>query len=121
MTRIGFIGLGIMGKPMSRNLAKAGYEVAVYDHKPAAIQEIASAGAAAATSCRDAASRADVIVTMLPDGPQVEEAVLGKDGVLEGARPGSIVVDMSSISPLVSQKVGAACEAKGVDFVDAPV
>jgi 2-hydroxy-3-oxopropionate reductase len=110
-----------MGRPMSRNLLKAGHELTVYDIVPAAVAEIAGAGAATAKSCREAAAAADVIVTMLPDGPEVEAAVLGKDGVLEGARPGSILVDMSSISPLVAQKVGAACEAKGVDFVDAPV
>jgi 2-hydroxy-3-oxopropionate reductase len=121
MSQIGFIGLGIMGKPMSRNLAKAGYKLVVYDVNPAPVAELAGEGAAKAESCRDAAARADVIVTMLPDGPEVETAVLGGGGVLEGARAGSIVVDMSSISPLVSQKVAAACAAKGVEFVDAPV
>jgi 2-hydroxy-3-oxopropionate reductase len=121
LARIGFIGLGIMGRPMSRNLLKAGHELVVYDVVPAAVAEVTGAGAAAGTSCRDTAARTDVIVTMLPDGPQVEEAVLGKDGVLDGARPGSILVDMSSISPLVAQKVGAACDGKGVDFLDAPV
>jgi len=110
-----------MGRPMSRNLLKAGHELTVYDVVPAGVAEIAGAGAAPAGSCREAAAAADVIITMLPDGPEVEVAVLGKDGVLEGARPGSILVDMSSISPMVSQKVGAACEAKGVEFLDAPV
>ncbi len=121
MSRIGFIGLGIMGKPMSRNLMKAGHSVVAYDIVPAALEEIVAAGADGGTSCRDTASRADVIITMLPDGPEVEAAVLGKDGVLEGARPGSILVDMSSISPLTSQKVGRAAEAKDVRFLDAPV
>jgi 2-hydroxy-3-oxopropionate reductase len=106
---------------MSRNLLKAGHELTVYDVVPAGVAEIAGAGAAAAGSCREAAAAADVIITMLPDGPEVETAVLGKDGVLEGARAGSILVDMSSISPMVSQKVGAACEAKGIEFLDAPV
>src|SRR5436309_11422269 len=110
-----------MGRPMSRNLLKAGHELTVYDVVPAGIAEIVGAGAAAAASCRDAAAAADIIITMLPDGPEVETAVLGKDGVLDGARPGSILVDMSSISPLVSQKIGAACDAKGVGFLDAPV
>jgi 2-hydroxy-3-oxopropionate reductase len=110
-----------MGKPMSRNLLKAGHSVVVYDVSPAPIAELVTAGAKAATSSRDAASQGDVIITMLPDGPEVEAAVLGPGGVLEGASKGSVVVDMSSISPVVAQKVGAACAAKGVDFLDAPV
>jgi 2-hydroxy-3-oxopropionate reductase len=121
VTRVAFIGLGIMGKPMSRNLLKAGYELIVYDVRPGPVAELAAAGASPAESCRDAAARAGVIITMLPDGPDVEAAILGGGGVLEGARPGSVVVDMSSISPLVSQKAAAACEAKGVEFLDAPV
>ena len=110
-----------MGRPMSRNLLKAGHELTVYDVVTAAVDEIAGAGAAKAGSSREAAAAGDVIITMLPDGPEVEAAVLGKDGVLEGARAGSVIVDMSSINPQVSQKVGAACEAKGVAFLDAPV
>jgi 2-hydroxy-3-oxopropionate reductase len=106
---------------MSRNLLKAGHELTVYDVVQAAVDEIAGAGAATAGSSREAAAAGDVIVTMLPDGPEVEAAVLGPDGVLEGARAGSVIVDMSSINPQVSQKVGAACEAKGVEFLDAPV
>jgi 2-hydroxy-3-oxopropionate reductase len=121
LARIAFIGLGIMGKPMSRNLLKAGHELTIYDVVPAAVEEIVGAGAKKAGSSAEAAAAGDVIVTMLPDGPQVEEAVLGPGGVLEGARAGSIVVDMSSINPQVAQKVGAACEAKGVEFLDAPV
>ena len=121
MPQIGFIGLGIMGKPMSKNLLKAGYSLVVFDVFPAPLAEVAEAGAERGTSCADTAERADVIITMLPDGPDVETAVLGSGGVLEGARPGSIVVDMSSISPIVSQKVGTACAARGVEFIDAPV
>jgi 2-hydroxy-3-oxopropionate reductase len=121
MAQIGFIGLGIMGKPMSRNLLKAGHSLVVYDVVPAPVEEVVAARAARGASCRDTAARGDVIITMLPDGPDVEKAALGPDGILEGARPGSIVVDMSSISPLVAQKVGAACAAKGVEFLDAPV
>jgi 2-hydroxy-3-oxopropionate reductase len=121
VAKIAFIGLGIMGKPMSRNLLKAGHSVVVYDVSPAPIAELVTAGAKAATSSRDAASQGDIIITMLPDGPEVEAAVLGPGGVLEGASKGSLVVDMSSISPVVAQKVGAACAAKGVDFLDAPV
>ncbi|MCU1238871.1 MAG: tartronate semialdehyde reductase [Candidatus Solibacter sp.] len=121
MADIGFIGLGIMGKPMSRNLLKAGYSLVVYDIFPGPVAELVDAGAAHGASCAAVASQAEIVITMLPDGPEVETAILGAGGVLEGARPGTVVVDMSSISPTVSQKVGAACEAKGVDFIDAPV
>jgi len=119
--RVGFIGLGIMGKPMSRNLIRAGHPLAVYDILPQPVEEMASAGAYAAVSARDVASRSEVTFTMVPDGPEVEAAVLGPEGALEGAKPGSIIVDMSSISPIVAQKVGAACAARGVEFLDAPV
>ncbi len=118
---IGFIGLGIMGKPMAKNLIKAGHKLVVYDIVAAAAEEVAAAGAERGASSKDAAARTDVIVTMLPDGPEVEQAVLGPAGALEGARAGAIIVDMSSISPLVSQKVAAACAARGVEFMDAPV
>jgi 2-hydroxy-3-oxopropionate reductase len=121
LSQIGFIGLGIMGKPMAKNLLKAGYGLVVYDIFPAPVAELTAAGAAHAESCRDTAAQSDIIITMLPDGPDVEVAVLGAGGVLEGARAGSIVVDMSSISPIVSQRVAAACAAKGVEFLDAPV
>ena len=110
-----------MGKPMCRNLLKAGHRLVVYDILPGPVAELAEAGAARGESLRDTAARSDVIITMLPDGPDVESAVLGPGGVLEGAREGSIMVDMSSISPMVSQKVGAACAEKGVEFLDAPV
>jgi 2-hydroxy-3-oxopropionate reductase len=106
---------------MSKNLLEAGHELTVYDVVTAAVDEITGAGAAKAGSSSEAAAAGDVIITMLPDGPEVEAAVLGEGGVLLGARPGSIVVDMSSINPQVSQKVAAACEAKGVEFLDAPV
>lgn len=118
---IGFIGLGIMGKPMAKNLLKAGLKLVVYDIVPEPVEELVKAGADRGASPKDVASRSTLIITMLPDGPEVEQVVLGPDGVLEGAAPGSLVVDMSSISPMISQKVAAACEAKGVDFLDAPV
>ncbi len=121
MAKIAFVGLGIMGKPMSKNLLKAGHSVVVFDVAPAPVADVVAAGATAAKSSKEAASQADVIITMLPDGPEVETAVLGPGGILEGAAKGSIVVDMSSISPVVAQKVGAACAAKGVEFMDAPV
>jgi 2-hydroxy-3-oxopropionate reductase len=121
MSTIGFVGLGIMGKPMSKNLLKAGYSLVVFDVVPGPLAELAEAGAARGASCSDTAARSNVVITMLPDGPEVEAAVLGPGGVLEGAKPGTTVVDMSSISPIVAQKVAAACAAKGVEFVDAPV
>ena len=121
MGQIGFIGLGIMGKPMARNLLKAGYSLVVYDVASAPVAELTAAGAEAGESSSDTARRVEMVITMLPDGPDVEKAVLGPGGVLEGARPGSMVVDMSSISPTVSQKVAAACSEKGVEFLDAPV
>ena len=119
--KVGFVGLGIMGKPMCRNLIKAGHQLVVYDIVPEAVAQLVAAGATAAPSARAAAAASDVTITMLPDGPDVDAAVLGPAGVLEGAKPGSIIVDMSSISPLVAQKVGAACGKAGVQFLDAPV
>jgi len=119
--KVGFIGLGIMGKPMSRNLIKAGHQVVVYDIVPESVAAMAAAGASAGKSAKDVAARSDITITMVPDGPEVEAAILGPEGALEGAKTGAIIVDMSSISPLVAQKVGAACTAKGVDFLDAPV
>jgi len=119
--KIGFIGLGIMGKPMSKNLLKAGHKLVVFATSPGAVEELVKAGAERGASSQDVGSRTDTIITMLPDGPEVEQVVLGPGGVLEGARPGALVIDMSSISPTVAQKVGAACQAKGVDFLDAPV
>jgi 2-hydroxy-3-oxopropionate reductase len=121
MSNIGFVGLGIMGAPMCRNLLKAGHRLIVYDVVPALVERAVGYGAAAADSARAVAAKSEIVITMLPDGPEVEQAVLGPDGVLEGASKGSVLVDMSSISPLVAQKVGAACQAKGVRFLDAPV
>jgi 2-hydroxy-3-oxopropionate reductase len=121
MTTVGFIGLGIMGRPMLKNLLQAGHTVIAYGINPAKLDACVADGAQRASSNREAASRSDVVITMLPDGPEVEQVVLGPEGVLEGARPGSLVIDMSSINPLVSQKIAAACAAKGVDFLDAPV
>jgi 2-hydroxy-3-oxopropionate reductase len=118
---IGFIGLGIMGKPMLRNLHKAGHSLVAFDIVPALVDAVAGDRVARGESASDVASRAEAIITMLPDGPEVEQAILGANGVLEGVKPGAIVVDMSSISPLVSQKVAAALAEKGVDFLDAPV
>src|SRR5437762_4130171 len=118
---IGFIGLGIMGRPMARNLLKAGHPLVVHSRSQAPVDEIVKAGAKAAASPRDVAGRCDVLITMLPNSPDVELVALGKDGIVEGARPGLIFVDMSTISPIVSQTVGRALGAKGVRMLDAPV
>jgi 2-hydroxy-3-oxopropionate reductase len=121
VSKIGFIGLGIMGKPMLRNLRKAGHELLAYDVVAASVDAVVGEGVERGSSCKDVAASTDVVITMLPDGPEVEQAVLGPGGVLEGAHKGLTLVDMSSISPLVSQKLAAACAPKGVAFLDAPV
>src|SRR5438552_10868467 len=118
---IGFIGLGIMGRPMARNLLKAGYPLIVHSRSRGPVDELVAAGAKAGTSPKGVASRSDVLITMLPNSPDVELVAVGKDGIVEGARPGLVYVDMSTISPIVSQKVGQALQAKGVRMLDAPV
>jgi len=119
--QIGFIGLGIMGKPMAKNLLKAGYSLTVYDVRVEPMEELVTDGARMAASSREVAAETDKIITMLPDSADSERAILGPEGVLEGARLGSIVIDMSSIAPLVSQKIAAECAQKGVEMLDAPV
>ncbi len=119
--KIGFVGLGIMGKPMSKNLLKAGYELVVMDVNRAAVDEVAAAGAAVADSPRGVAEQCGIIITMLPNSPQVKAVVLGENGIIEGIRPGSVVVDMSSIAPLVSREVEAKLTEKGAEMLDAPV
>lgn len=121
MAAIGFIGLGIMGRPMCGNLPKAGHKLTVYNRTPAPVERLVALGATRGESARDVASKSDVIITMLPDGPEVEQVILGAAGVLEGAAPASTVIDMSSINPLVAQKIGNACATCGVHFLDAPV
>ncbi len=121
MADIGFIGLGIMGKPMVRNLMEAGNTVTVYDIIGTAVEEMATEGATPASSSREVAEKNPLIITMVPDSADAEAAILGPNGVLEGAASGSVVIDMSSIAPASSQKIAAGCEAQGVDFLDAPV
>jgi 2-hydroxy-3-oxopropionate reductase len=121
MQKIGFIGLGIMGKPMALNLIKKGYSLTVYDTVPAVVQEVVAAGAKEGKSSKDVAAQSDVVITMLPNSPHVKAAVLGKDGILEGAKKGLILVDMSSIAPLVSKELFAEVAKKGVEMIDAPV
>jgi len=121
MATVGFVGLSIMGRPMLRNLLKAGYTVVAYDRNGEKLDAAVADGAQRGASNADVGARAPIVITMLPDGPEVEEAVLGADGVLSGSKAGSLIIDMSSISPLVAQKVAAACAQKGVDYIDAPV
>ena len=120
MAIIGFIGIGIMGRPMAKNLIKAGYKLIVYD-KFAKFDDLVALGAEGATSNKEVASKSEIIITMLPNSPHVKEAILSAGGVIEGVKAGAIVVDMSSIAPAVSQEVGAALKAKNVEFLDAPV
>lgn len=119
--KIGFIGLGIMGKPMAKNLLKAGYSIVAYDIVPEAVKALTDAGAEKGESSADVASKTEVVITMLPNSPHVKEAVLGKNGVLEGAKPGTILVDMSSIAPLASKEISEKAAEKGVIMLDAPV
>jgi 2-hydroxy-3-oxopropionate reductase len=118
---IGFIGLGIMGRPMAKNLLKAGYPLIVHSRSRGPVDELVRAGAKAAPSPRDVAAGSEVLITMLPNSPDVEQVALGKDGIIEGARRGLIYADMSTISPIVSQKIGKALAAKGITMLDAPV
>lgn len=118
---IGFIGLGIMGKPMSRNLLKAGYPLWAYSRTQADVDEIAAEGAHPGASSREVAAHAEVVITMLPDSPDVEQVYLGKEGVLAGARPGTVLVDMSTIAPTVAQGVAARAAEQGCPMLDAPV
>jgi len=121
MKKIGFIGLGIMGKPMAMNLLKAGYELTVYDIRPQPVKEVVAAGANEGKSSKDVAQKSEVVITMLPNSPEVKQAVLGENGVLDGAKPGTILIDMSSIAPLVSKEVAAKAQDEGVEMLDAPV
>jgi len=118
---IGFIGLGIMGRPMAKNLLKAGYPLVVHSRSRGPVDEIARAGAKVGSSPQDVAAQSGVLITMLPNSPEVELVALGRDGIIEGARPGLLFVDMSTISPIVSKKVGEALAAKSVKMLDAPV
>lgn len=118
---IGFIGLGIMGKPMAHNLLKAGFAVVVHNRHQEVTDELVAEGASAGARAKEIAASCDVLITMLPDSPQVEEVLLGVDGVIEGAREGLIVIDMSTISPIVTRTLAERLAAHGVDMLDAPV
>lgn len=118
---IGFIGLGIMGRPMAKRLLEAGYPLVVYDIVPAAMDEVVEAGAGAAESVKDVAEQGDVVISMLPDSPDVEAVAFGPDGVIENIRPGCTYVDMSTISPTVSERIAGLAKPKGIKVLDAPV
>jgi 2-hydroxy-3-oxopropionate reductase len=125
-TRIGFIGLGIMGKPMARNLLRAGYPLVVYNRSRAAMDELAADGAQTAGSPREVTEHSDVVITMLPDSPDVESVIAGTngnaaDGVLAGCRPGMLLIDMSTISPVVARALAKTADARGAGMLDAPV
>lgn len=119
--KIGFIGLGIMGKPMSKNLVKAGYSLVVRDNNRENEAELVTLGATVAGSAKEVAEQSDVIITMLPNSPQVKEVLLGEDSVIQGAKPGTIVIDMSSIAPLASREIHDELAKKNIALLDAPV
>lgn len=121
MERVGFIGLGIMGKPMAANLLAAGFPLTVHSRSAGPVEELAAQGATAAGSASEVAAVSDIVITMLPDSPEVEAVVLGPGGVSEGIREGSLFIDMSSIAPATSRRVAAVLAERGVDALDAPV
>lgn len=118
---IGFIGLGIMGKPMAQNLMKAGYSLVVHNRSRSPVEEMVKEGAQLATSPKEVAARTEVVITMLPDSPDVEQVYSGEQGVIAGAKPGTLLVDMSSISPVVTRKLAVEAERRSLDMLDAPV
>ena len=119
--KIGFIGLGIMGRPMAKNLIEAGHELVLYTRTKEKAEELAGDGATVAGSPKEVAESVDVVITMLPDSPDVEAVVAGEDGVLEGIEEGSLIVDMSTISPVVARELAAKAREKGASMLDAPV
>lgn len=121
MKKIGFIGLGIMGRPMSKNLLKAGYELVVLDRNQSSVDELVALGAKSAATPKEVAEQVDAVITMLPNSPHVKEVVLGENGVIEGAKEGLVVIDMSSIAPLVSREIHGELAKKGIKMIDAPV
>jgi len=119
--RVGFIGLGIMGKPMAKNLLKAGFDLVVFSRSKRSVEALVQEKALHADSPKEIAERTEVMITMLPDSPEVREVILGNEGVIQGIKPGSVVIDMSSINPLVTQEIAGALKGKGVEMLDAPV
>jgi 2-hydroxy-3-oxopropionate reductase len=120
-TRVGFIGLGIMGKPMARNLIRAGFSLVVHNRSRAAVDELVQAGATAASSPHELARQVDTIITMLPNSPDVELVAIGPNGLKDGVKPGQLFIDMSTINPIVSQQIARELAPRGVTMIDAPV
>jgi 3-hydroxyisobutyrate dehydrogenase-like beta-hydroxyacid dehydrogenase len=118
---VGFIGLGIMGKPMAKNLLAAGYPLVVLNRSRGPVDELVALGATAGTTPSDVAARSDVVITMLPDSPDVESVALGDDGIAAGVRDGALWIDMSTIAPATTKRVAGQLAAKGVESLDAPV
>jgi len=121
MKKIGFIGCGTMGKPMALTLIKAGYPVTVHDLNPTPVEELVREGATGVNSPREVAEQSEVIITMLTSSPHVEQVMLGPDGAIEHLKRGSVIIDMSTINPFVTQKIAAVAEAKGIEMLDSPV
>ena len=121
MKRVGFIGLGVMGRPMAKNLLKAGYPLTVWNRTRSKMEELLSLGANGANSPKEVAENSDVVITMVTDSPDVEEVVLGPLGVIEGAKPGLVLIDMSTISPDVTRRIAEKLSKRGVKMLDAPV
>lgn len=121
MKKIGFVGLGIMGRPMAKNLVKAGYALKVFDLNREAVEDVTAAGCEAAGSLAEIGAECELIITMLPNSPHVKAVVLGKGGLIESVREGTLIVDMSSIAPDASKEMEAALKAKGIRMIDAPV
>src|SRR5699024_8176135 len=119
--KIGFVGLGIMGKPMSKNLMKAGYDLVISSSKPETNKELGEHGAEVVDTYIDLAAKSDVIITMLPNSPEVKEVTLADGGLIQGAKPGTVIIDMSSIAPIASQEIGKELKKKDIGFLDAPV
>jgi 2-hydroxy-3-oxopropionate reductase len=120
-TVIGFVGLGVMGKPMARNLLKAGYALVIHNRSRAAVDELSREGAKAVVTAKEVAEQSEILLTMLPDSPDVELVYEGDQGVFSGVKPGTLLIDMSSISPVVARKLSAEAEKRGCDMLDAPV
>ena len=119
--KVGFIGIGVMGAPMALNILKGGHELTVFDHSPEAVARLVQAGAKAAKTPKEVGAASDIVVTMLPEPQHVEQVVLGDDGVAQGLRAGGIVIDMSTIDPRTSCRVGDQLRARGMEMVDSPV
>jgi 3-hydroxyisobutyrate dehydrogenase len=119
--RIGFIGLGIMGKPMAKNLLQSGFSVTVYSRRRSAVEELLTVGAVGALSSREVAEHSDIVITMVTDTSDVQQVVLGENGVLASLHSGGVIIDMSTISPSATRELALVAQEKGVDFLDAPV